>query len=89
MQGGMMDGMMQGGGMMGGMMMVWGLLSLVLLISLTVFIILAAISLIRRMREPRAGQPVEMPLDIVKRRLAQGEITLEQFETMKHQLKEG
>lgn len=86
----MMDGMMQGdmmsGGMMGGMMIVWGLLSLVLLISLIVLIILAATSLIRRMREPMSDRTVEMPLDIIKRRLAQGELTLEQFETMKNQL---
>ncbi|HRW03527.1 MAG TPA: hypothetical protein P5121_00445 [Caldilineaceae bacterium] len=88
----MMDGMMQGdmmsGGMMGGMMIVWGLLSLVLLISLIVLIILAATSLIRRMREPMSDRTVEMPLDIIKRRLAQGELTLEQFETMKNQLQE-
>jgi len=91
-QGTMMDGMMQGdmmsGGMMGGMMIVWGLLSLVLLISLIVLIILAATSLIRRMREPMSDRTVEMPLDIIKRRLAQGELTLEQFETMKNQLQE-
>lgn len=88
MQGGMMQGDMMGGGMMGGMMIVWGLLSLILLISLTTLIILAAISLVRRMRESRVGQPVELPLDVIKRRLAQGELTLEQFETMKQQLQE-
>jgi uncharacterized membrane protein len=87
-QGAMMDGMMQGDMMSGGMMIVWGLLSLVLLSSLIVLIILAATALIRRMREPVSDRTVEMPLDIIKRRLAQGELTLEQFETMKNQLQE-
>ncbi len=93
MQDGMMDcmsGMMQGGGMMGTMVL-WGLLALVLLIGLITAVVLGIIWLARRASESTglSTKSTETPLEILKRRLAQGEITLEQFETMKHQLQEG
>jgi uncharacterized membrane protein len=81
---------MWGGMGQGGMMTVWNLFSLLLLIGLIVLAVLAAIWLVRRTGESTSAsaQPAETPLDILKRRLAQGEITPEQFESMKGHLQE-
>ncbi len=90
MQGNMMDGMMQGG-MMGGMMLFWGILSLLLFLGLIVLVGLTILWLVRRLRTTDAGptnHAVSL-LEILQRRLAQGEITGDQFETFKRQLQEG
>lgn len=85
MQGGMMDGMMQGG-----MMLLWGILSLALFIGLIVLVVLTILWLLRRLRTTDAGPAnhPQSPLEILQRRLAQGEITSDQFETLKRQLQE-
>lgn len=91
--GGIMDCMsdMMNGGMMGGTMALWGLFAFVLLIGLITAVVLGVTWLVRRGSESTgaATKTTETPLEILKRRLAQGEITFEQFETMKRQLQEG
>ncbi len=89
MQGDMMDGMMQGG-MMGGTMLLWGILSLVLFIGLIVLVVLTILWLLRRLRTTAAGPTnrTQPPLEILQRRLVQGEITSDQFQTLKRQLQE-
>lgn len=81
-----MSGMMNGW-MMGGAMLV----SFVVLIGIITAIVLGSLWLVRRTSgstDPTT-KLVETPLEILKRRLAHGEITLEQFETLKHQVQEG
>lgn len=87
MQGDMMDGMMQGG-MMGGTMLLWGILSLALFIGLIVLVVLTILWLLRRLRTTDTGPTnhPQSPLEILQRRLAQGEITSDQFQTLKRQL---
>ena len=82
--GGMMGSGMMGGGMMGGMMAPWPFLGWALVIGVIVLIMLAIVWTVRR--SSGSIQPTETPLGILKRRLASGEIALEQFETMKRQL---
>jgi uncharacterized membrane protein len=81
----MMDCMM-GGMMQGGMMGLWGLIGLVLLVGLAAVVALGVIWLVRR--SGSVSPATETPLEILKRRLAEGEITPEQFNTMKHELQE-
>jgi len=81
----MMGGMMQGS-MMGGLMTLWVLLGLVLLAGLAAVIVLMVIWLVRRSDGVRPS--TETPLEVLKRRLVQGEITLEEFSAMKRHLQE-
>ena len=80
------NSMMQGGMMQGGMMTLWGLIGFVLLVGLAAVVALGVIWLVRRTGS--ANSATEIPLEILKRRLAQGEITSEQFTTLKQQLQE-
>ena len=90
------NGMMNGGGMMMGEGMMgsgtlwtlspWWFLGWALLIGVIVAIVLAVAWAVRR--PGRSAEPGETPLDILKRRYARGEISPEQFETMKRQLSE-
>jgi uncharacterized membrane protein len=82
----MMGGGMMQGGMMGGMMTLWSLIGFVLLAGLAAVVGLGVIWLVRR-SSSMSSSP-EAPLEILKRRLAQGEITVEQFSAMKRQLQE-
>lgn len=82
------DVMMGGGSMMNGMpawmwmgTLLGGLLVLGLVAALAGAIVWVA-------RRARPVQSAERPLEILKRRLASGEITLEQFEAMTRQLEE-
>ena len=83
-------GMMMNGGMMGGdvwwMMAPWWLLGWALVISIIAAIALVVVWAVRR--SSRSVRTRETPLEILKRRFAQGEITPDQFETMKRQLGE-
>lgn len=65
--------MMQGG--MDGMMLLWGLLMLVLFIGLIVLIGVTILWVVRRLRTTDAGPTnhPQSPLEILQRRLAQGE----------------
>lgn len=77
------DGMMNGGGlwpfMFGWMTLGWALVVAVL--------IAVVISILWVMRRASVTSPrVDSPLEILKRRYAQGELSSEQFETMKRQL---
>jgi len=91
MNGGMMNGMMNGGILGGGVMVLWGLLTFGLLIGLIAAVALGVIWMVRQVSGSTGVRPqsTETPLEILQRRLAQGEITLEQFETMKYQLQAG
>jgi len=92
-----MMNMMQGmGGMMGGGMMVNGVTSgaawwaspwywLGWVVVLAVLVILFAFVWAIR-HASRSAPRAEVPLDILKRRYARGEVSAEQFETMKRQL---
>ena len=88
-------GMMNGGGMMGGGMMTGGgnimtlMLGWMILGWALVLAVLAAIVIVIVGVARRAGggsRSMESPLDILKRRYTQGEISGEQFETMKQHL---
>jgi uncharacterized membrane protein len=84
----MMDGMMQGGMMGSGMMLLGGLL-LLLLLGITAGGVLLVAWLARRTeKSPNATRPTDPPLDILKRRLAQGEITLDEYTSLRHHLQE-
>lgn len=74
--------------MMGGGMMVFGMFfSFLLFIGLIVAVVLAIVWLVRQSDQSRSSTPAtESPGEILKRRYAQGEITAEQYETMKRQL---
>ena len=85
------NSMMAGGGTMMGSgmwwtMAPWWFLGWALLIGVIVAIVLVIVWVIQR--AGRSPQSVETPLDILKRRYARGEISDEQFETMKRQLSE-
>ena len=82
--GGMMGSGMMGGNMMGWMMAPLWFLGWALVIGIVIAVVLAIVWTVRRSSGP--GHPTETPLDILKRRYARGEISAEQFETMKHQL---
>jgi len=80
---------MMGPGMMGGYgFSIFGMLIPVLLLILVVAgVVWLAQGLGRGSSSPpAAGSSAESPLDILKRRYAQGEITKEQFEQMKRDL---
>ena len=95
---GMMNdgGMMEGGEMMGGGMMRgggvmayrlgWMLLGWVLVLAVLAAVVVGLVWAGRR--AGGASRPPETPLDILKRRYAQGEISAEQFEAMKRRLSE-
>lgn len=74
------------GNMMDWMMGSWWLFGWILTITLIAGVILAIVWTVRQTSRPTA--PTETPLDILKRRLARGEITPDQFETIKRQLDE-
>ncbi len=90
---GMMGSGMMNGGMMGGTMngsgvwwaSPWFWLGWVMTFALLALVGLALVWVIRRTR----SAPAESPLDILKRRYAQGDIPAEQFEIMKRQLSGG
>ena len=74
----MMDGM--------GMMMEWGFVGFFLALLLIVLIVVALVVALRWMREqkePRRGNA----LDVLKKRYASGEISKEEFERIKDDLK--
>ena len=81
----MMGGMMQGG-MMGGMMTLWGLIGFLLLVGLGAVVAFGVVWLMRR--SGSVSPATETPLEALKRRLAQGEVTSEQFDAMKRQIQE-
>jgi len=91
--GAMMDGgmMMNGsymmdGNMMNWMMAPWWFLGWVLGIGVVAAVVLAVVGTVRR--SGSQTRPEDTPLEILKRRYARGEISEEQFEKMKQQLKE-
>jgi uncharacterized membrane protein len=73
-----------GGMMSSGMIGCW--LGMGLIVLLLVGLVAAVVWLIWRVG--RVASSVESPLEIAKRRYVRGEITAEQFETMKGQLKQ-
>ena len=78
---------MQGGGTMMNSMTVWvGLGRLIGGVLLIVVIAASVVAVIRWAGRPGTAPAVEAPLAILKRRLAQGEITPQQFETMQRRL---
>lgn len=81
----MMGGDMMGGGMwpftFGWMMLGWALV-----IAVLAAVVIAVVWILRRVGGP--SRPMDSPLDILKRRYAQGELTPEQFEQMKRHLTE-
>jgi len=83
---GMMNGEMMGGSMMWWMMAPWWFLGWALAIAVIAAIVFAVVWTVRRSN--RSAQTRETPLEILKRRFAQGEITSDQFEAMKRQLDE-
>ncbi len=74
--------------MMGGGWMLFGMFfSFLLFIGFIVAVVLGIIWLVRQTGQARSSTPAaESPGGILKRRYAQGEITAEQYETMKRQL---
>lgn len=66
------------------MMGPWWFLGWVLAVGLIVAIILTVVWMVRR--ADGTAQQTEIPLDILQRRLARGEISPEEFSTIKHQL---
>jgi uncharacterized membrane protein len=84
----MMDGLMQGGMMGSGMMLLGSLLPLMLL-GITAGGVLLVAWLARRSEKlPDATRPTDSPLDLLKRRLAQGEITLDEYTNLRYHLQE-
>ena len=91
---GMMGSGMMGSGMMGGgpvngaPMLIWTSpwywFGWVFLLALVVLLVAAIVWMIRATRRQAVG--AETPLSILQRRLARGEVSLEQFETIKRQL---
>ena len=89
---GMMGSGMMGSGMMGSTplngMAVWASpwywLGWLFIAALLVLLVTAVVWMIRATRRP-AGGP-ETPLSILQRRLARGDVSPEQFETIKRQL---
>ncbi len=84
---GMMGGGMMPGGMMSGTMTPWWILGWLLIIAVIVAIGLVIVWALRR--PGQADQTGDMPLTILKRRYAAGEIDADQFEKMKVQISEG
>ena len=83
-----MDGMMQGGMMGSGMMLLGGLL-LLMLLGITAGGVLLVAWLARRSEKSlHATRPTDSPVDLLKRRLAQGEITLDEYTNLRHHLQE-
>lgn len=82
--GGMMGGTVMDGSMMG-WMMVWGVISLLLLVSIIAAALAAVIWFVRRGSTPKQQ---ETAVETLKRRYASGEISSEKFEQMKRQLSE-
>jgi putative membrane protein len=79
----MMDGMMSGG-----MMLLGGLLLLLLLGMAAGGVLLAAWLLRHTEHSLTATRAIDSPLDLLKQRLAQGEITPDEYSSLKHQLQE-
>ena len=86
-------GMMVGGGMGSGMMRGYGvnplgsIVALVLTLLVVAGIVVLTISLVRSANHGSTSTGSnESPVDILKRRYAQGEITKEQFDTIKRDL---
>lgn len=83
-------GMMNGGPimdvMMNWMMAPWMILGWILTLGVVVGIVFAVVWVVRQGNNP--GKTTETPIDVLKRRYAQGEITKEQFEIMKRTLEE-
>lgn len=71
-------------GMMGWMMAPWWFLGWALVIGVVVAVVLAITWTVRRSRG--SAQPLETPLETLKRRYVQGELSSEQFEMRKRQL---
>ncbi|GAB4577351.1 MAG: hypothetical protein Fur0022_00820 [Anaerolineales bacterium] len=85
------DGMMNGGPMTDGNMMNWmmapvWILGWLLTLGVVVGIVLAVVWVVRQGKHP--GKPEDTPLEILKRRYAQGEISKEQYQEMRQQLME-
>ena len=70
----------------GGMGNLWGLIGFMQMMGLAIVVALGVIWLARR--SGGASPTTETPLDLLKRRLAQGEVTPEEFSAMKRQLQE-
>ena len=86
---GMMGGGMMGGGMMGGMPIAgwaspWYWLGWVLVFGLLVSMIGTIVWIFRSARRP--AERLETSLSILQRRLARGDVSPEQFDTIKRQL---
>lgn len=79
MMNGMMGGMMMGGG--AGWTSPWFWLGWALFLGAVISSVVAVIWALRRLNLPQ-----ETPVEILKRRYAQGGLSAEQFETMKRQL---
>jgi putative membrane protein len=85
---GMMGPGMMGPGMMGGrwgagwMPFAGGLFWILIIVGA----VLVVTALMRREAQPPAPGALEPPLDILKRRLAKGEISLEEYERLKQEL---
>ena len=91
---GMIGSGMMGSGMMGiapaaGMTVwasPWYWFGWVFILALLVLLIAAVVWMIRATRRPQPASRPETPLNILQRRLARGEVSPEQFETIKRQL---
>jgi len=91
---GMMGSGMMGSGMMGSAPAIgtvvwaspWYWFGWVFILALLVLLIAAVVWMIRATRRPRPTVGPETPLSILQRRLARGEVSPEQFETIKRQL---
>ena len=89
---GMMGSGMMGSGMMGSAPAIgtvvwaspWYWFGWVFILTLMVLLIAAVVWMIRATR--RSGAAPETPMNILQRRLARGEVSPEQFETIKRQL---
>lgn len=91
----MMDGTMMDGMMMDGMMMSWMWIFWILLFALVIGLVVVVVVLLARRPwasatlAPNAPiQGAESPVEILKRRYAQGEIESKDFERMRRQLLE-
>ena len=86
---GMMGSGMMGGGVLNGTPMLvwsspWYWFGWVFLLALLVLLVAGVVWMIRATRRQAVGS--ETPLSILQRRLARGEVSLEQFETIKRQI---